>query len=127
MTKDEALKMAIESMSAYQNGWWPDDITSALIACQRALEQPTQEPVANVVCLNDIVSFTANPIMLAKLKTMHNKPLYLHPKEWQGLSDDEVMELVKECKAPYHSHALEPRLFAKAIEQKLKEKNHGSD
>ena len=40
MNKDEALKMAIEAMGNYQNGWIPDEMVSALLARKEALEQP---------------------------------------------------------------------------------------
>ena len=44
----KALKMAIEAMGNYQNGWIPDEMVSALLACKEALEQPSQEPVAYI-------------------------------------------------------------------------------
>ena len=42
--------------------------------------------------------------------------LYTHPKEWQGLSDDELEELSSEEELMFWG-------FARAIEAKLKEKN----
>ena len=42
MTKDEALKMAIEAMNNYNDGWTPDEMISAINACKEALEQPAQ-------------------------------------------------------------------------------------
>ena len=42
MTREEALKMAIEAMGNYQNGWIPDEMVSALLACKEALELSTQ-------------------------------------------------------------------------------------
>ena len=50
-------------------------------------------------------------------------PLYTHPApSWQGLSDDEVANLI----APYE-YDVHPDLdgLTRAIEQALKEKNHG--
>ena len=40
MTKDEALKMAIEVMNNYNDGWTPDEMVGAIKACKEALEQP---------------------------------------------------------------------------------------
>ena len=40
--KDEALKIAIEVMNNYQNGWMPDEMASAMIACQKALKKEWQ-------------------------------------------------------------------------------------
>ena len=50
------------------------------------------------------------------------KPLYTHPKEWQGLSDDEIEEVIGEkIDNMYSGHYREYR----AIEAKLKENNNG--
>ena len=52
----------------------------------------------------------------------HTIPLYTHPKEWQGLSDDEIWNIAnflgKNKEWDY------PIMFAKTIEQALNEKNH---
>jgi hypothetical protein len=44
------------------------------------------------------------------------KPLYTHPHQWQGLTDDEISQL-------FVGHTAID--FARAIEQALKDKNHG--
>jgi hypothetical protein len=46
MNKDEALKMAIEVMQAYNNQLPSNSATKSINACKEALEQPAQEPVA---------------------------------------------------------------------------------
>ena len=46
-------------------------------------------------------------------------PLYTAPRQWQGLTDDEIVLICGECAA---SHADDIR-YARAIESKLKEKN----
>jgi hypothetical protein len=43
-------------------------------------------------------------------------PVYLHPHQWQGLTDDEISQL-------FVGHTAID--FARAIEQALKEKNYG--
>ena len=45
----------------------------------------------------------------------------LEPRQWQGLTDDEIVLICGECAA---SHA-DDLCYARAIEAKLKEKNHG--
>lgn len=50
--------------------------------------------------------------------------LYTRPaQEWQGLSDDEIMNIARES---YMSRDGGDIKFARAIEQALKEKNHVS-
>ena len=47
-------------------------------------------------------------------------PLYTHPVK--ELTDEEIIEIAKECKAPWHSHAIDPMMFARAILRKAQEK-----
>jgi hypothetical protein len=125
MTKDEALKMAIEALntlriekgSIYQQ---------AISACKEALEQPAQEPVEVYGILDDgdYVSVEATKkgaIKQCEFMNKHDcnctyKPLYTHPHQWQGLTDDEISQL-------FVGHTAID--FARAIEQALKDKNHG--
>ena len=109
MTKDEALKMAIDGLEIHQK-----DI---LDAYKEALEQPTtQEPVASRFKLSD------GNYSLHNNQYDFGEPLYTHPKQWQGLSDDEIWNIAnflgKNKEWDY------PVMFAKTIEQALKEKNH---
>ena len=46
-------------------------------------------------------------------------PVYLHPKKWVGLTDEEIME----CLDQVYGFNMRPDSFARAIEAKLKEKN----
>jgi len=78
MTKDEALRMAIDGLEIHQQ-----DI---LDACKEALEQP---------------------------------------KEWQGMSDDEISECLSKTKWNDIDHCPDHDVFASHIEQALKEKNNG--
>ena len=96
MNKDEALEMAIDAMTYHIEQTRPLKVTAVAIqACKEALEQPTQEPVAWMETYKgepNNVEFTR-----AKLDGWsENKkvvPLYTHPKEWQGMSDDEITRL----------------------------------
>lgn len=50
------------------------------------------------------------------------KPLYTHPHQWQGLSDDEISKVIIDEQIPVRTGKTANR-FARAIEQALKEKN----
>ena len=116
MTKDEALRM-IEKAELTGN---LNDLVLACDACKEALEQPAQEPVG-------VVSWHEGAVM-GSIFPSSNMPkdgdkLYTHPKEWQGLSDDEIWDIAnflgKNKEWDY------PVMFAKTIDKALKEKNHG--
>jgi len=116
MTKDKALKMAIEAINA----------------CKEALEQPAQEPVKLEEALKhcdgkDCECFAYyqgectcdadwTPEEVVKLRYQLNNT---HPHQWQGLTDDEIVKL-------HHNWITnsDTMYFARAIEQALKEKNH---
>jgi hypothetical protein len=113
VTKDEALKMAIEALpelistaqcefdsqhKAYEGypamyhryGYLKDiadDGTKALQACKEALEQPAQEPVAWM---------DRTYGNLHKVNYGDSIPLYTHPAPaWHKLSDDEIKNKLK--------------------------------
>jgi len=97
-----------------------NDLVLACDACKEALEQPAQEPVG-------VVSWHEGAVM-GSIFPSSNMPkdgdkLYTHPKEWQGLSDDEIWDIAnflgKNKEWDY------PVMFAKTIDKALKEKNHG--
>ena len=122
MTKDEALKLAIEVLCLVEE--YDDNgvnvAKKAIQACKEALEQPTtQEPVAYFKKWED-KSGEHKDIKFSNSEGY--KPLYTHPApSWQELSDDEIWNianfLVKNKEWDY------PVMFAKTIEQALKEKN----
>ena len=64
-----------------------------------------------------------------ELKALHQWiPLYTHPKQWQGLSDEEIAKLTLYSSEYTNNDGLETisldeKHFVKAIEQALKEKN----
>lgn len=124
----EALKMAIKALEkckeAYLAGpnWQKvgyDILDKSQQACKEALEQPAQEPFGWV--LDDGKTFETEK------NDYHERyewtPLYIHPapswqrnKEFVGLSDDEIHNLMIGKNGVYYN-------FARAIEQALKEKN----
>jgi hypothetical protein len=141
MNKDEALKMAIEALEdasgmAYSEFSIENEYEDVINACKEALEQPAQEPVEVYGILDDgdYVSVEATKegaIKQCDFMNKHDcnctyKPLYTHPHQWQGLTDEEI-EYWECLKAPpVHPDFLEDdswREFARCIEKALKEKN----
>ena len=112
MTKDEALKMAIEHIERNYH-----DEKFVINACKEALEQPAQEPVAYNF---EGVLFFANEA--SHYMKDSGQPLYTHPHQWQGLTDDEIWELVSEIDVAGEIESLLAD-FGRMIEQALKEKN----
>ena len=115
--KDEALKMAIKVLS--EDEGWMEDVEEALQACKEALAQPTQEPVA--FRNKNTGEFCTGGFLLNHGWDKEWIKLYTHPKEWQGLSEEEIVSVFKSGADHITGDLLIN--FAKAIEQKLKEKN----
>ena len=126
MTKDEALKLALEAIEyVYDTG----DTQAfdmcyakpALAALKEVLAQPEQEPVAWGVFegnLHDMFFTEAEAVEMAQLKGNHAevKPLYTAPQRtWVGLTAKEKHEF-------RYSH-MTTADFIEDIEAKLKEKN----
>lgn len=176
MTKDEALKMAIEALmvgSKIADTFLPSDdrtiqISKAINACKEALEQPAQtdvdlelkqfsknlidnqtqdehplsseqlwdlyeteqpaqEPVA-WLC-EGIVEPISNEQKNKQIENglswtkKYNIPLYTHPHQWQGLTDDEMLNILTPIVLLDNTDAITDYEIALAIEQALKEKN----
>jgi pyruvate/2-oxoacid:ferredoxin oxidoreductase beta subunit len=87
MTKDQALRLALEALE-YPGPSWIEARQPAITAIKQALAQPEPEPVAwtDIDFTNIYISE-----MVAKEKSA-DVPLYTSPpkREWQGLSDDEI-------------------------------------
>lgn len=122
MTKDEALKRAIEYLECPTQG---GQKLTVINACKKALEQPAQEPVAWIYQSNsghpalrweNTTSFHYDSIA----KKQPDIPLYTHPAEWQSLSDDEITDMhheFVEFDSINNETIFDPVGFAHAIEQ----------
>ena len=135
MTKDEALKMAIEAMTLPNNL----SFLMAITACKDALEQPAQEPVAwNEEEFNAIAyayrAFPSSEVKMVSekykalvdyvLSIANHAPSWQGNKEFVGLSDDEIGVLFDIVMAnDTESTEFFGIDFARAIEQALKDKN----
>ena len=114
----EALKMAIECLELYNNHIYRTGNANDVInACKEALEQPAQEPVGFVVGSENYPDINIGHASITDSTLAVGTPLYAHPHQWQGLTDDEIEEIMMKPFIYFE--------FARAIEAKLKEKNHG--
>ena len=129
MTKQtEALHKALKVLNClnndrvYETAW----VKGAINACEEALEQPAQEPVAwNEEEFNAIAyAYRTCPAHEIKMVSDRYQELVnyvlsiTHPApSWQGLSDDEIHNLMIGKNGVYYN-------FARVIEQALKEKNN---
>lgn len=115
IAKDDEFKRALEQPSVAElNDEYLRDIYV------QGLSQPAQEPVAWIYEWEDekAVKLTFHPDSKAKVI-----PLYTHSAPlWQGLSDDEILEIDKSID-PEIIIGKGKTLFARAIEQALKDKN----
>ena len=122
----EALKMAIEALLT------GNQYADAINSCKEALEQPAQEPVAWINYVwkpyeeeSDDAAFYPD----FDLDTYDNggDPLYTHPAPtWQGLSDDEIQSILDKIDNEYATSAY-IIMYARAIEQALRNKNEHLD
>jgi hypothetical protein len=166
MIKDEALKMAIDTLQnakprhfycedtyyscpKHEDGCADDrqpykcncgadelnaEIDISINACKEALEQPegkeffergkeiaqwadkqVQEPVAYIKNIGDegIISFS-------EICDEGAYPVYTHPYQWQGLTDDEI---VSKWNEHFVGNTFKGIEYYRAIEQALKDKN----
>ena len=128
MTKDDALKLALEALEQLQGGctdhddgtveaitvWCPEVIS----AIEEALAQPAQEPVA-YLCSPDENGLFGLPTADKACKDCF--PVYTTPPQrpWVSLTDDAEIFAISNT-MPYADRFE----FARAIEAKLKEKNN---
>ena len=127
MTKDEALKLALEALDGLSE---PYDVLKAQEAIKEALAQPEQEPVAWSYwqsCLNDDGTQTAPWVhRLSKFKpneSIINKdivPLYTTPPQrtWEELTQQDIDIAFDDTQ---EGGGFDD--FARAIEATLKRKN----
>jgi hypothetical protein len=104
MTKDEALKLALEAL---ETSMYPQQKQLQAITAIKAALEAKDEPWEKF-CDSHCVW------------TNHHPDCKLAQRTWVGLTDDEIVLIVAECAA---SHQHTDIHFAKAIEAKLKEKN----
>ena len=136
MTKDEAMKPALEALVDF--GWHIESCPqfptwakpkkhppctcgydTAITALRQALEQPEQEPVAWIDEFGNVFPLGAQ--RGPKYLNEPMKPLYTAPpkREWAGLTDEEVFAIWMKSPAETEDRFA----FVKAVMKELKEKN----
>ncbi len=99
----QAAQQALEALEDERYVTKYTHIVEAITALKAALEQPEQEPVAQIT--------PPGPITQYRIPTQ---------RPWVGLTDDEAKEIYS-CIHGYDSD----KRIARAVEAKLKERNHG--
>jgi hypothetical protein len=115
LTREEAQQVLETIVSQYEH----PPINVPIIELLRArLAQPEPEPVAWLD--SDGFPWSKEGVECRSTKDTY-EPLYTAPpqREWQGLTDEEQLEIMKQFGPGQR------KLFADAIEAKLKEKNSG--
>jgi hypothetical protein len=113
---DQYTKKAIQDAIDFLDGSY--EAHKIRKALQEVLAQPAQEPVAWMSPdRKSSLEFSRKDTVYGS----HTIPLYTHPNQWQGLSDDEQSNIFKNQLG--HDCSCDPHYFYLAIEQALKEKN----
>ena len=140
MTKDEALKMAIEAFktcetyNAYEQSFETILVEKALNACKEALniancdlKQPAQDASEQAPCeqpvawMNDIAFSMDKELLGTRSRIV---PLYTHPapaKEFVTLTDDEVDDFMFQSCDAENGYSITDLI--RLVEQALKDKN----
>ena len=142
MTDRELMQMALDALSmavepkkgkVYAFEFQPIDCAAmhfkAIEALRARLAQPEPEPVAWYYAGSDVewhsIALDAD---LDDAQKANCTPLYTAPpqREWQGLTDEEVRDFWSWSMTQDAEHIAntQQHAFARAIEAKLKEKNH---
>ena len=128
MTKDEALKLALEALKQIDEAMPFPVAKLAQKVIKEALAQPEQKPVAiyragqakgEVYHVQFLKEMEADEVLLY---TTPPQGIYYIPSQrtWVGLTEDEILSISADC-ASSHQHT--DIHFARAIEAKFKEKN----
>ena len=145
MNKDEALKMAIEAMdnsivscedlhhTKKDQHKYNEDCpvekrwNQTINDCKEALEAEqvcqAQKPVGywNGSTSFDYYKYDADGFIVSEFEIHDWKPLYTHPHQWQGLTDDEIEYACSKCDKDFSISAFKMGVIW--AEQALKEKN----
>jgi hypothetical protein len=116
MSDRELMQQALEALTVYDGTNGESKRKRVLAALRAALAQPEQEPF----CYHD------GRNIVGKEFADHSDvfPLYTAPRQWQGLTDEEINNLWDGHIVPvFGKNGINPIVFARAIEAKLKEKN----
>jgi hypothetical protein len=134
----EAMKMALEALET-NNKAWKHLADSGDAGFWEAEEQPFYElSVKAIATLRQELETEQKPVawycneglnrgVSLKQESPKWAPLYTAPKQWVGLTDEEIQDLSYLSQKIDEGHAewFDRLGFYRAVEQALKEKNHG--
>ena len=132
----DAMKLALEALESNPDamvdcgdGHWDFKRDLAITALRAAIEQ-AQEPVAWVYPEGVEALNAGKPWVVygrdgngAHPDGVERIPLYLAPRQWQGLTDEEIIDVLHPLVMADMSDEATDYEIARAIEAKLKEKN----
>jgi hypothetical protein len=130
MTKDEALKMALEALESCDQVYGSEGsyqyfsqakVDKAITAIKQALAAPVQKMVANMTVEDGRISFAAR-ILADGTYDLYTTPIYAVPFQRKSLTEEDILECWKQAYEPgrrEHDNAIR---MARAIEAKLKER-----
>ena len=117
MTKDEALRLALEALENAEYGdYYKKELNEAITAIKEALAQPEQEPCCYGGIAHDCHAGEGCRIV-KRMKATSPQRTWVNATTWRGLTDEEVKDIV--WNLPYEPSQEDIR----AIEAKLKAKN----
>ena len=105
MTKDKALKLALEALEAGESG-------HAEQAIREALAQPEQEPVVGLQCVHCHIT----------IESLNDKVMRLMKRPWVNLTDEEI-DAIEKLHWYERPDLWGLRKFIREIEAKLRDKN----
>jgi hypothetical protein len=144
MTKDEALRLALEALEIERRMYeatdpetgTPYNIIESIKACEEALAQPEPEPVVvpegfslvAVKGLDELVFWLDRceykghlencPDLVEPYENFEYREISTHPKQWVGLTNDEINNFAAGC---HLGKSVQSAIFE--AEAKLKDKN----
>jgi hypothetical protein len=118
----EAMQQALEALEILTDGYDGTEVgveIEAITALRERLAQPEQEPVAWADKVGAVIPHS-HKLFQSDLLKDYTRPLYTAPpKQWVGLTDEEVQMFID----ARWSDGVNFTHFIRAIEAKLKEKN----
>jgi hypothetical protein len=123
VTEDEltrAIEVAEESVAGFaDDGSFEHLLAMAVLELKDRVLETKDKPVAWGMETEGLIYDVICPDEHEREEGEYTIPLYTHPKEWVGLTDEEYQDILKQ----HDGQGL--ILFYHLIEAKLKEKNNG--
>jgi len=122
MTKDEALRLALEALECLKRDFDADEfeweISDVAITAIKAALEAKDEPVAWGMETDGVILDVICPAEHTREEGEYNIPLYTTTKRtWVGLKDEEIETIYAEC------NVWDKFEYERMLEAKLKEKN----